>query len=517
MARRRLFKALVFSCALSALADDSPFRCDNGKQIPRAHVGDDFCDCGSDEADTGACPDTLYTCPNLPHRPTQVFSSRVNDGVCDCCDGSDEWRRPTLCANTCLDLATAHLKVFERGAGRKEALAKEGREASVRRKQQLESAHAELKAAEPTLQALQAAKDAAEAQEARRRADREARSAAGEIEHVLRLSKLTSPMLQRAIARLALAKGVAGVDKLHDYLVTAEATSGLMGDVDSADLLELAMDARDTETGTDTSPAGASDGAEARTCAAHEGCGSPFEAALVAMLPLASLSEETLRLLLSGLNELTGQTRLLAQVAQTLLADSGPALDAAEVAAALELLDDFSDAGADAARAALAAHAVSSEAALKTVRETEPVLALEPMFGAAHEWAHLHGQCFELSSELSVGKFRFKLCPFGSFSQDSHTLGNFEGWLPMPEGVAAAAAQREQLIYETEVMAFGGGDQCDGTPRRAAVYFECAGDNALVSVSEPSPCVYSAWFRTPSACDALELQRRQAALTRPPA
>ena len=26
------------------------------------------------------------------------------------------------------------------------------------------------------------------------------------------------------------------------------------------------------------------------------------------------------------------------------------------------------------------------------VRETEPVLALEPLFGAVHEWAQLHGQ-----------------------------------------------------------------------------------------------------------------------------
>ena len=70
-------------------------------------------------------------------------------------------------------------------------------------------------------------------------------------------------------------------------------------------------------------------------------------------------------------------------------------------------------------------------------------------------------------------------------------------------------------IYEAQVMGFGGGDSCDGTPRRAAVYFECAADNALVSVSEPSPCVYSAWFATPSACDPLELRRRQAALTTP--
>ena len=212
---RRL--ALLVSCALAALADNEVFRCDNGKQIPRAFVGDDFCDCGSDEADTGACPDTLYTCSNLPHKSKQVFSSRVNDGLCDCCDGSDEWQRPTLCPNTCIELATAHLKVFERGVRRKEELAKEAREASVRRKQQLEGARAELLAAEPTLQALQAAQEAAEAAEARRRADRTGRIASGEIDRALRLDELTPPMLQQAIARLALAKGVAGVDKVGGW------------------------------------------------------------------------------------------------------------------------------------------------------------------------------------------------------------------------------------------------------------------------------------------------------------
>lgn len=45
---RRLLETLLLSCALSALAEEADtFRCDNGKQIPRAFVGDDFCDCGS--------------------------------------------------------------------------------------------------------------------------------------------------------------------------------------------------------------------------------------------------------------------------------------------------------------------------------------------------------------------------------------------------------------------------------------------------------------------------------------
>jgi protein kinase C substrate 80K-H len=30
--------------------------------------------------------------------------SRVNDGICDCCDGSDEYAVAALCSNTCTEL-----------------------------------------------------------------------------------------------------------------------------------------------------------------------------------------------------------------------------------------------------------------------------------------------------------------------------------------------------------------------------------------------------------------------------
>jgi len=34
----------------------------------------------------------FYCKVQLPHRDAQfIYSSKVNDGICDCCDGSDEW------------------------------------------------------------------------------------------------------------------------------------------------------------------------------------------------------------------------------------------------------------------------------------------------------------------------------------------------------------------------------------------------------------------------------------------
>jgi len=32
---------------------------------------------------------------------------RVNDGICDCCDGHDEYSGKTTCTNTCLEVGKA--------------------------------------------------------------------------------------------------------------------------------------------------------------------------------------------------------------------------------------------------------------------------------------------------------------------------------------------------------------------------------------------------------------------------
>ena len=58
---------------------------------------------GSDEPGTSACSNGSFYCSNRGFKPSNLKSSRVNDGICDCCDGSDEWAMVagSACKNNC--------------------------------------------------------------------------------------------------------------------------------------------------------------------------------------------------------------------------------------------------------------------------------------------------------------------------------------------------------------------------------------------------------------------------------
>jgi protein kinase C substrate 80K-H len=95
------------------------FQClDGSKTIPFFAVNDDVCDCpdGSDEPGTPACvtlrngvvaqlpKDWLFQCTNQGFFEQRLPHSRVNDGICDCCDGSDELGSGVLCPNRCVEV-----------------------------------------------------------------------------------------------------------------------------------------------------------------------------------------------------------------------------------------------------------------------------------------------------------------------------------------------------------------------------------------------------------------------------
>ena len=92
---------------------NSSFVEDWDKKIPMKYVNDDYCDCvgsNDDEPGTSACNHGKFWCKNGGYRGRFIYSSLVNDGICDCCDGSDELNNPRIhCPNSCNEKAKAEI------------------------------------------------------------------------------------------------------------------------------------------------------------------------------------------------------------------------------------------------------------------------------------------------------------------------------------------------------------------------------------------------------------------------
>lgn len=81
------------------------FRCfDKSKIINLSLLNDGYCDCpdGSDEPGTNACGVGEFYCKNIGSLPKLIPKWLVGDGVCDCCDGSDELNNThSKCEDVC--------------------------------------------------------------------------------------------------------------------------------------------------------------------------------------------------------------------------------------------------------------------------------------------------------------------------------------------------------------------------------------------------------------------------------
>jgi hypothetical protein len=113
--------------------------CSDSTQLAASLVNDYYCDCGSDEPLTSACshlPTARFLCraDGSQNEGRLIPASRVNDGICDCCDGSDEQlrqgsgyaeqrQRPaTKCPNTCTTLSEDDVRMIRKMAPQRRAL-----------------------------------------------------------------------------------------------------------------------------------------------------------------------------------------------------------------------------------------------------------------------------------------------------------------------------------------------------------------------------------------------------------
>ncbi|KAL4424330.1 hypothetical protein ABPG75_001631 [Micractinium tetrahymenae] len=155
------------------------FTClDGKKRLPIDQINDGYCDCfdGSDEPGTAACANGHFYCENKFFLPLRLNATMVDDGVCDCCDGSDE--PAGKCPNTCYEkgheslaglkeqVATAKAGVAGRNAYKQEAeiLKDQWQKRKADLEQELEAARKEQEAAEADKSRLEDQRSKLEAQ-----------------------------------------------------------------------------------------------------------------------------------------------------------------------------------------------------------------------------------------------------------------------------------------------------------------------------------------------------------------
>ena len=105
------------------------------EESPQCVFNDNYCDCGHDELVSSACSyhsnGRLFQCDDNQYFNQSLFLSRVGDGVCDCCDGSDETHSNNLifCPNVCAEIGlllqlevAASKDMKERGASERNAI-----------------------------------------------------------------------------------------------------------------------------------------------------------------------------------------------------------------------------------------------------------------------------------------------------------------------------------------------------------------------------------------------------------
>ncbi|KAJ8503499.1 hypothetical protein ON010_g19079 [Phytophthora cinnamomi] len=122
-------------------------------------------------------------------------------------------------------------------------------------------------------------------------------------------------------------------------------------------------------------------------------------------------------------------------------------------------------------------------------------------YGPDRAYFALKNKCIEKRIE----KYEYKLCAFDEVKQDRTKLGTWDGW-----AVGEASSNGDNGKADHTKMRYSKGQRCwKGPERSALVHLDCGEDNEILSVDEPSTCVYEMTVSSPFACTAQALAKAQ--------
>lgn len=448
--------------------------------IPLSQINDNYCDCkhGEDEPGTSACNLGQFWCINIGSKGRYIHHSWVDDGHCDCCDGSDE---PSgICPNICQQegqearkAAKSIANMIMRGAAKRAKYAEDGKRAKANDVKRLKELKVEIGNLQPRLQRTRE-----------------------QVNELNRLRELADRLQSVGSSHNDPTPASAYMDESDEHDV-----SGATGDqrLESAEPQEREHDAHAEEnllqpSSGDTDP---NDDFHDDMAQEHENDNAVKEnfdgetiigtsdekernnpnpdnisSDAVELDSLcAELNGRSRNILLRNLQYYYALLyfrilRSIPKFGRTDLQQSGIALCTQRAQVAQNDLVDKK-------------HALEKE-----VAEIETRLSLD--FGEDEALRNLKGSCVK----QKLGQYEYELCHFDKVVQYEHdsaiaTLGTWSGW---------ETGNRDKMVFKN-------GDHCwNGPSRSIKIFLSCGENEQIVSVDEPSRCVYNMQFNTPTSC-----------------
>ncbi|CAN0048775.1 unnamed protein product [Ectocarpus sp. 12 AP-2014] len=494
-------------------------------------INDNFCDCphdGSDEPGTSACSNGVFECANRGHRSVRLPSSRVGDGVCDCCDGSDE--PAGVCKGSCEEaseewvagLADRVVKV-EQGTARRVGYAEAAVEAAAVRTQEIEDTRLVTEGARDKLAQAKEALKALEEKETQQKNDKLA-----EAEKAV--SERTRGVLEDPERLVALAVAVASADEPSVTLETLcrSVLDGVDVGVALKDLLdEGKKKGKDGSKKKGVPEAGEEDAVDAFLSTEDEDLEAGYDdhfgglGGYDDMMVDSHAGGEG-----GGDSEGNGEG-----------GSSKVALDASDKGGHREVVAGGGKEEEE-SKQPEAAEPKKETAPFKPPREfktfkfetPEAVEGRKEVKNLSDDLKVQEKKLKTLEQEESedygedgalwplkdkcitakTGGYEYRVCPFKDAHQEegkSKTLiGKWKG-IERAEAdhVRQLQQQHQQLVLSGDVLVFDRGQKCwNGPARSVRVALACGTEDSLSAVTEPETCTYEAVLETPGACSSAQ-------------
>ena len=499
-------------------------------EAERCVKNDNYCDCGDDEQQSNACSlyrgGRLFQCANLSFSQS-IFLSKVGDGVCDCCDGSDELHNamhiscPNVCSEIGLEIALESQAFTQRrsaGVAQRALLIQSSNDklkhtrARIRRAQKLILEETNLLAVH------------------RSNLVEEERIEKAEFEKILGESRvlfsnffgaMKIEILQRILAVITLLTLEDGVEAI---LVECDDKHQLEGqDPDeslafslvssSADIDGLMKDANaehlsTVEVGVD----GAASVQSPLKCDLTNGDGGSMQditmervTAMIQALSLIRLTmESTLEVLGHAISRLVESKSVEIDRFLELASIFPPGTFRGTIPSSPISIQKigYKREGAELLRNKISAANSYISDLRKNATEVSTTGNLD--YGPDNFLISFVDKCFSYRQK----EYNYDICMFKEAKQESTSIGKYQKFeilptpqldIDRPDGINIDYGNSKESVY----LIYDDGEICYGTqrPRSIKIKLECSGEEEKISeISEPEICTYTATLLTPLGC-----------------